>query len=112
VSRLLERARMKHIVVTGAVVALMAGAFWLASPVLMGLGHLNLLVFFVVLLMFCIAIGVPIAFAFGLATMSYIAFATTTPLSIMPNRLQEGMSHLVLLAVPLFVFLGALIEMR
>jgi tripartite ATP-independent transporter DctM subunit len=111
VSRLLERARMKHIVVTGAVVALLAGAFWLASPVLMGLGHLNLLVFFVVLLMFCIAIGVPIAFAFGLATMSYIAFATTTPLSIMPNRLQEGMSHLVLLAVPLFVFLGALIEM-
>jgi len=34
--------------------------------------------------------------------MSYIAFATSTPLFIVPNRL---------LAVPLFVFLGALIEM-
>jgi tripartite ATP-independent transporter DctM subunit len=43
--------------------------------------------------------------------MAYIAFATSTPLSIIPNRMQEGMSPLVLLAVPLFVFLGALIEM-
>ena len=34
---------------------------------------------------FCIVIGVPIAFAFGLATMSYLAFATTTPMSIMPE---------------------------
>src|SRR4029434_188963 len=32
-------------------------------------------------------------------------------MSIIPNRMQEGMSHLILLAVPLFVFLGALIEM-
>ena len=111
VSRLIERARFKHIAVTGLVVVLAGGALWAASPALAALGHMNLLVFFVVLLMFCIVIGVPIAFAFGLATMSYIAFATTTPLSIMPNRMQEGMSHLVLLAVPLFVFLGALIEM-
>jgi tripartite ATP-independent transporter DctM subunit len=61
--------------------------------------------------MSCILIGVPIAFAFGLATMSYIAFTTSTPLSILPSRMQEGMSSLVLLAVPLFVFLGSLIEM-
>jgi tripartite ATP-independent transporter DctM subunit len=67
--------------------------------------------FFVVMLVFCVVIGVPIAFAFGLATMSYLAFSTPTPLSIMPSRMQEGMSHLILLAVPLFVFLGSLIEM-
>ena len=29
----------------------------------------------------------------------------------MVGRLDEGMSHLILLAVPLFIFLGALIEM-
>jgi tripartite ATP-independent transporter DctM subunit len=110
-SRLLERASLKQIVVAGCAVALVAVGLWEASPVLAQLGHLNLLLFFVVLLMFCVVIGVPIAFAFGLATMSYIAFATSTPLSIMPNRMQEGMSHLILLAVPLFVFLGALIEM-
>ena len=30
---------------------------------------------------------------------------------VMVGRLDEGMSHLILLAVPLFIFLGALIEM-
>src|SRR4030095_16516910 len=33
------------------------------------------------------------------------------PLSLMASRMDEGMSSLILLAVPLFVFLGALIEM-
>jgi tripartite ATP-independent transporter DctM subunit len=110
-SRLIERAKLKQILVTGAVVAAAGAALWALSPAFASLGHLNLLVFFVFLLMSCIVIGVPIAFAFGLATMAYIAFATSTPLSIIPNRMQEGMSPLVLLAVPLFVFLGALIEM-
>jgi tripartite ATP-independent transporter DctM subunit len=110
-ARLVERASFKQIAATGAAVAAVGLLLWLLSPQLVNLGHLNLLVFFVVLLMFCIVIGVPIAFAFGLATMSYIAFATPTPLVIIPNRMQEGMSHLILLAVPLFVFLGSLIEM-
>ena len=33
------------------------------------------------------------------------------PMMVMVGRLDEGMSHLILLAVPLFIFLGALIEM-
>src|SRR4029077_12787527 len=32
-------------------------------------------------------------------------------LSVLVGRMDEGMSHLILLAVPLFVFLGLLIEM-
>jgi tripartite ATP-independent transporter DctM subunit len=55
--------------------------------------------------------GVPIAFSFALATFGYLALTTTTPMIVMVGRLDEGMSHLILLAVPLFVFLGALIEM-
>jgi tripartite ATP-independent transporter DctM subunit len=110
-ARLIDRASLKQIVVTGAAVALVGAVLWFASPALTALGHANLLIFFVLLLMSCILIGVPIAFAFGLATMSYIAFTTSTPLSILPSRMQEGMSSLVLLAVPLFVFLGSLIEM-
>jgi len=110
-TRLLQRATLKQMLQTGALVAVAAGVLWFSGTALAAMGHMNLVVFFVVLLMFCIVIGVPIAFAFGLATMSYIAFATSTPLFIVPNRMQEGMSHLILLAVPLFVFLGALIEM-
>ena len=111
VLRLLAQASWKQILVTGGAVALGGAAFWLLSPVLLDLGNANLVIFFLLMLVGCVAIGVPIAFAFGLATMSYLAFSTTTPMSIMPNRMQEGMSHLILLAVPLFVFLGSLIEM-
>ncbi len=111
VSRLLERASWTQVAVTGAVVAAAGGALWMLSPMLLSLGNVNLVIFFLGMLVTCVVIGVPIAFAFGLATMSYLAFSTTTPLSIIPNRMQEGMSHLILLAVPLFVFLGALIEM-
>jgi tripartite ATP-independent transporter DctM subunit len=55
--------------------------------------------------------GVPIAFAFGLSVFGYLALATHTPLTVLVGRMDEGMSHLILLAVPLFVFLGFLIEM-
>ncbi|WP_213957061.1 TRAP transporter large permease subunit [Variovorax sp. dw_954] len=111
VTRLVEQSPWKQIAVCGIAVAVGGGALWLLSPALASLGNLNLVIFFLVMLVGCIVIGVPIAFAFGLATMSYLAFSTTTPMSIMPNRMQEGMSHLILLAVPLFVFLGSLIEM-
>lgn len=111
IPRLLARGNGVQLVTVALVVVLIAGGLKLLAPALQGIGHLNLVLFFVVLLMFCIVIGVPIAFAFGIATISYIMFATPTPLSIMPNRMSEGMSHLILLAVPLFVFLGALIEM-
>ena len=51
------------------------------------------------------------AFAFGLATLAYLATLTHTPLTVVVSRMDEGMSSLILLAVPLFVFLGLLIEM-
>ncbi|MBL8350841.1 MAG: TRAP transporter large permease subunit [Burkholderiaceae bacterium] len=111
VTRLLEQSARKQIIVSAVAVAVAGAAFWALAPALSSLGNLNLVIFFLLMLVGCIVIGVPIAFAFGLATMSYLAFSTSTPLSIMPNRVQEGMSHLILLAVPLFVFLGALIEM-
>lgn len=111
VTRLISRSGRKQILVSATAVALIGAGFWLLTPILSNLGNLNLVIFFLVMLVGCIVIGVPIAFAFGLATMSYLAFSTSTPLSIMPSRVQEGMSHLILLAVPLFVFLGALIEM-
>ena len=55
-------------------------------------------------------IGVPIGFSFGMATVCYLAFATRVPLTIVVSRMDEGMSSLVLLAVPLFVVLGLLME--
>ena len=58
-----------------------------------------------------VAAGVPIAFAFGIATAGYVALATRAPLTVIVSRMDEGMSHLLLLSIPLFVFLGILIDM-
>lgn len=111
VMRLLACADWRQLCGSGVLVVAGGVVLWLLSPALMTLGNANLVIFFLVMLVGCVAIGVPIAFAFGLSTLCYLALATGTPLSIIPNRMQEGMSHLILLAVPLFVFLGGLIEM-
>jgi len=92
-------------------VALLVALFWLAAPWLRPLGNLNLVIFFVGVVGFCVFAGVPIAFAFGLAIFGYLALTTRTPLMVLVGRMDEGMSHLILLAVPLFIFLGLLIEM-
>jgi tripartite ATP-independent transporter DctM subunit len=92
-------------------VAAIIGLFWLAQPWLRPLGNLNLVIFFVGVAGFCVFAGVPIAFGFGLAVFGYLALTTHTPLMVLVGRMDEGMSHLILLAVPLFVFLGLLIEM-
>ena len=99
--------------VLGAVlsVALLIGMFWLAQPWLRPLGNINLIIFFVGVAGFCVFTGVPIAFGFGLAIFGYLALTTRTPLMVLVGRMDEGMSHLILLSVPLFVFLGLLIEM-
>jgi tripartite ATP-independent transporter DctM subunit len=92
-------------------VALLIGVFWLAQPWLRPLGNINLIIFFVGVAGFCVFTGVPIAFGFGLAIFGYLALTTRTPLMVLVGRMDEGMSHLILLSVPLFVFLGLLIEM-
>ena len=40
-----------------------------------------------------------------------MALATRAPLTVIVSRMDEGMSHLLLLSIPLFVFLGILIDM-
>ena len=99
---------------TGSAVALVVGVggvLYLLSPVLIPLGNINLLIFFVGLVAVMVFAAVPIAFAFGLATFAFITLTTSTPATVVVGRMDEGMSHLILLSVPLFVFLGLLIEM-
>jgi tripartite ATP-independent transporter DctM subunit len=98
--------------VTGvAIVGVLAIVLYVGAPVLRGIGNWDLVLFFVLLLGAGVLLSIPIAFAFGLATLAYLATLTHTPLSVVVSRMDEGMSSLILLAVPLFVFLGLLIEM-
>lgn len=93
-----------------AVAGVFAGMVALA-PLFQGLGQINLLIFFVGITGLCVFAGVPIAVSFGLATLGFLALTTRLPIGVMIGRMEEGMSHVVLLSVPLFVFLGLLIEM-
>jgi tripartite ATP-independent transporter DctM subunit len=109
--RLFRVGDLKLVALAVLSVALLVAVFWLAAPWLRPLGNLNLIIFFVGVVGFCVFAGVPIAFAFGLAIFGYLALTTRTPLMVLVGRMDEGMSHLILLAVPLFIFLGLLIEM-
>ncbi|WNV11696.1 TRAP transporter large permease subunit [Tardiphaga sp. 709] len=109
--RLASVADWRRVLMAVALVAVIITALALLGPVLKPLGNLNLLIFFVFLVGAMVFAAVPIAFAFGLATVGYLTLTTGTPDVVVMGRMDEGMSHLILLAVPLFVFLGLLIEM-
>ena len=109
--RLLRVGSWRQVLGAFLLVAAIAAVLIALGPVLRPLGNVNLLVFFVGLVALMVFAGVPIAFAFGLATVSYLALTTTVPDLVLIGRMDEGMSHLILLSVPLFVFLGLLIEM-
>lgn len=107
----LARLSWRDVAFAVAAMLLVGLAMRLGAPWLKAIGNWNLVVFFVVLLFTCVLLGVPIGFAFGTATLAFLATVTRVPLTIVVSRMDEGMSSLVLLAVPLFVFLGLLIEM-
>jgi tripartite ATP-independent transporter DctM subunit len=109
--RLARVGDVRTVLAAAISVAVIIGLFWLAQPWLRPLGNINLVIFFVGVAGFCVFAGVPIAFGFGLAIFGYLALTTRTPLMVLVGRMDEGMSHLILLSVPLFVFLGLLIEM-
>ncbi len=109
--RLAATANVKHLAAAIAAVGTLIGVLALLAPILRPLGNLNLLIFFVFIVGAMVFAAVPIAFAFGLATIGYITLTTSTPDVVVIGRMDEGMSHLILLAVPMFVFLGLLIEM-
>ena len=111
VLRISRAGSLRSIAISLGTVAVIVALFWLAGPLFLKLGNLNLLIFFVGVVAATVFAGVPIAFAFGLAIFGYLALTTHTPLTVLIGRMDEGMSHLILLAVPLFVFLGLLIEM-
>jgi tripartite ATP-independent transporter DctM subunit len=75
------------------------------------LGNADLLIYFLGMVGICIFLGVPIAFSFAIATFAYIHFTSTIPLSVVLSQMNQGMSSLELLAVPMFVVLGLLLEM-
>ncbi len=98
-------------VIACVIVAAVFGGLLLLAPVFHRLGTLNLLIFFVGGAAVGVFAGIPIAFAFGLATLGYLGLSTYIPVSVLLSRMDAGMTSPVLLSIPLFVFLGLLIEL-
>jgi tripartite ATP-independent transporter DctM subunit len=101
----------RDLILALAVIAVLACVLYVLGPWIKAIGNWNLVIFFAVLLGLGVLAGVPIAFCFGLSTVSYLLSTTTTPLEVLPGRIDEGVSSLILLAVPLFILLGYLIVM-
>ena len=91
-------------------VIILAALLFALSPVFLQLNEGNLAIFFLIGVPVMVFIGVPIAFCFAAATLAYLALGTYVPPSVLVQRLDAGMSQLLLLAIPTFVFLGLLME--
>jgi tripartite ATP-independent transporter DctM subunit len=102
---------LRNLLFAIAVIAVLAAVLYALGPWIKLIGNWNLVIFFAVLLGLGVLAGVPIAFCFGLSTVSYLLLTTTTPIEVIPGRIDEGVSSLILLAVPLFILLGYLIVM-
>lgn len=106
----LATSSLLQIVCSLAVCGAVGLVCWLLSPTLLTLGNINIPIFLIGFVAVCLVSGVPIAFCFGMGTLSFLAFSTTIPLEVVINRMDEGMSSLVLVSVPVFVLLGCVLD--
>ena len=67
---------------------------------------ITLLIIFLVLS----ALGVPLAISLGLAAVSVLVFFTSTPLTLLSDSMFSAMNSFLLVAVPLFLLVGQLME--
>ncbi|MGN6666432.1 MAG: TRAP transporter large permease [Trinickia sp.] len=110
ITRLIERSSVRDCAKAIALVGGVAFTLYLARNALAPLTAVSLILFFAVGVVAIICLGVPIMVAFGVCTFAYLATVTGAPLSIVVSTMNQGMSSLILLAVPLFILLGALME--
>ena len=110
VTRICQQLTWKQLTSVMLTLAVVVVVLIASRPMLLAMGNFNLVVFFVLGVGLCVIGGVPIAFAFGVCTMAYLMSATSMPALVVVSRMDEGMSSLVLLSVPLFILLGALLE--
>lgn len=53
-----------------------------------------------IILVLCLFIGVPVGFSIGISAMSFLAVSQFTPVTIMAQRLVDGLNSFPLLALP------------
>ncbi|QCK85356.1 TRAP transporter large permease subunit [Phreatobacter aquaticus] len=107
---LVVNALRRDVVISVLILVALGVAGWLLMPVFKGLGYGNILIFLVIVVAACLFMGVPIAFCFGMGTLCFLLFSTSVPTLVMIGRMDEGMSGIILLSVPIFVLLGCVLD--
>jgi len=110
VTRLFIESRGRDIAIALAIQLFLLSVMWLAVPIFQQMGNANIVVLLIGVIAFCLAIGVPISFCFGLGALSFLVFSTHLPLTVILGRMDEGMAGLVLLSVPVFILLGSILD--
>lgn len=100
----------KALAVGVLIVGTIVGICWALMPTLSTLGTTNLVIFLVGFVLAALVAGVPIAFCFAIGAVSYLMFSTQIPLAVIIGRMDEGMSSMVLVSVPVFVLLGCVLD--
>lgn len=103
-------ASLSDLVISVALIAAIGAVFWQLAPTFKGLGYYNILIFLIGVVALCLIAGVPIAFCFGMGTLCFLVFSTNVPVLVMVGRMDEGMSSIILLSVPIFVLLGCILD--
>ncbi len=109
--QLFDGANRRELAATFAIGLVIGVGLWLLEPVLYAIGNADLIIFFALIVGAGIVTGIPIAFSFGIATLGYLFYTSTIPLSVIISQTNQGMASIELLAVPMFVVLGLLLEM-
>ncbi|MBD3305260.1 TRAP transporter large permease subunit [candidate division KSB3 bacterium] len=64
----------------------------------------------VIIFILTMAMGIPIAFVFGVASIVYFTFMSNIPITIIGQQLYNGVDSFVLLAIPFFILAGQLMN--
>lgn len=66
------------------------------------------LIFMLIALAICLFIGIPVGFSIGISCMTFLMMNGYPPLDILVQRMVSGANSFNMLAMPMFVFAGAL----
>jgi C4-dicarboxylate transporter, DctM subunit len=84
--------------------------WWLSDPLAALLRQVSPLTALAVVFGITLCIQMPIALCLGSTALVYLFFYGGVPLSVIPQRMLAGVDSFILLAVPLFILAGALME--
>jgi len=102
-----NRFSFKELVPTIILAATLSGVM---IPLLFGVSEEMVLVLLLVFFFALVLMGVPVAFAIGLAGVVFIMLLPQTSIRAVPTLVFGGVSPFALLAIPLFILTGLLVE--